>query len=56
MKYLALLIAFAKIAEPLVDQFNAAVAEGKSNDPTTVKIQKILQDAETALQTIVGAL
>lgn len=56
MKYLALLIAFAKIVEPLYSDFQSAIAEGKSNDPATVKIQKILQEAETALQQVIGAL
>lgn len=56
MKYLTLLLAFAKIVEPLLVQYHAAIAEGKSNDPATTKIQKILEDAESALQTVIGSL
>lgn len=56
MKYLALLIAAAKILEPIYNDFQAAVAEGKSTDDVTVKASKILQDAEDAIQKALSVL
>jgi hypothetical protein len=49
MKYLPLIFAFAEALGPIVADVNAATAEAKSTDPVTIRLQKILADAEDAL-------
>lgn len=49
MKYIPLLIAFAEVVKPIYADFQQAIAEGKSSDPVTLKLQKILTDIEDAL-------
>lgn len=56
MKYLSLIIAVSKLVEPIMADFNKAVAEGKSNDETAIKVKKILEDVEAALMSIAGVL
>lgn len=56
MKYLTLILAAAKIIEPLISIYNQAVAEGKSSDPTITKIKVILDDAEKVIQDLLEAL
>lgn len=55
-KYLTVAIALAKVLEPIVNDFNAALAEGKSSDSVTVKAEKILADFDDAIKQVLGAL
>lgn len=56
MKYLTLVLALAKIVEPIYADYQAALAEGKSTDSVQVKAEKILQDIETAIQSALAVL
>lgn len=56
MKYLTLVLALAKIVEPIYADYQAALAEGKSADSVQVKAEKILQDVEAAIQAALSVL
>lgn len=56
MQYLPLILAFAKVIEPIMADVNAATAEAKSSDPTIVRLQKIVADAEDALAKVFSTL
>lgn len=56
LKYIGLVIAFAKILEPIVQDIESAIAEGKSSDSVQVKAEKILGDIEDAISKVITAL
>lgn len=56
MKYLPIIIAFAEVAKPILTDIENAVAEGKGDDPVTVKLQKIVNDLEDALTKVMTAI